>query len=146
MTETAATGKVLNILLVEDDAFDVLKVKRGLQAEAIRHRLWTATDGQHALRILRGAPGVVAIPQPCVVVLDLDLPGMDGLSFLEELRQDPALKRTVVFVLTGSSLSQDKVNSYNFNIAGYILKSRADDGLRASLSALVAYCRAVELP
>ncbi len=64
------------------------------------------------------------MPSPCLVLLDLNMPRMGGIEFLDELRRDPLLRRTLVFVMTTSSAEEDRVRAYDRNVAGYIMKHR----------------------
>ena len=93
----------VNILLVEDDEVDVMAVKRALKTLKIANPFFRAADGIEALEMLRGTGGKKQLPSPYIVLLDLNMPRMDGLEFLDELRQDPALHRSVVFVMTTSA-------------------------------------------
>src|SRR5437879_6124904 len=113
----------LNILLVEDDELDVMSIRRAFKKNNIVNPLYVARDGVEALAMLRGEPGALAIPdQRQLILLDLNMPRMGGIEFLRELRADPALRATPVIVLTTSDEERDKVDAYNLNVAGYIVK------------------------
>lgn len=121
-----ATDRALHILLVEDDEVDVMKVKRALKRNRLRHPIYIAGDGQQALGLLRqhDAAGSPVIPQERrIIFLDLNMPRMGGIEFLKVLRSDPDLCNIPVVVMTTSDDDQDLVNAYDFNVAGYILKS-----------------------
>src|SRR5205823_6595315 len=85
--------------------------------------LFIANDGFEALDLLRGTNGKEKIsPLPRIILLDINMPKMNGLEFLKEMRNDPDIKGISVFVLTTSNDDKDKVEAYNYNIAGYIIK------------------------
>ncbi len=111
--------KMLNILLVEDDQVDVMNVKRAFEKNRIANPLFVAGNGVEALELLQSGriPGARRI-----VLLDLNMPRMNGLEFLRELRAHPELQSTVVVVLTTSNDERDKIEAYNLNVAGYLLK------------------------
>lgn len=115
--------KVINVLLVEDDEVDVMNVKQAFKKGNIFNPLYVASNGLEALAILRGEGD--GSPMPAyrrLILLDLNMPKMNGLEFLEVLRNDPALKSIPVVVLTTSDEDRDRIEAYNFNVAGYILK------------------------
>ncbi|MBV8885656.1 MAG: response regulator [Chroococcidiopsidaceae cyanobacterium CP_BM_RX_35] len=113
-----------NILLVEDDEVDVMNVQRALKENNIADPLHIASNGLEALEMLRGCNGShPSIPlERRLILLDLNMPKMNGIEFLRELRADLSLKAIPVIVLTTSNEDRDKVEAYNLNVAGYILK------------------------
>jgi CheY-like chemotaxis protein len=118
------TPLMLNILLVEDDEVDVMTVQRAFKKGNINNPLYIAGNGIEALAMLRGQSGIVpAMPtERRIILLDLNMPKMNGLEFLQELRADPAIRQTPVVVLTTSNEEQDRIQAYDLNVAGYILK------------------------
>lgn len=115
--------KQLNILLVDDDEVDVMTVQRAFKKNKINHQLFTATNGLEALAILGGSENLPHLPSHNrLVLLDLNMPKMGGIEFLRKLRTDPSLRATPVIVLTTSNEDKDKVEAYNLNVAGYIVK------------------------
>ncbi len=129
----------LQLLLVEDDEIDRELVVRCLCHHA-RHFTVTATaDAREALHILGGEAGHRPLPRPYAIVLELCLPGMDGFAFLQALRQDPDLKASTVFVLTGSASEQDRVRAANYLIAGYWVKNEVDAQCTQLIQRLEAY-------
>ncbi|OKH18524.1 two-component system response regulator [Hydrococcus rivularis NIES-593] len=116
--------KVINILLVEDDEVDVMNVKRAFKKNNITNPLYVAGNGLEALAMLRGQEGKPPIipTHRRLILLDLNMPKMNGIEFLQELRADPELKATPVIVLSTSDEDKDKIEAYNLNVAGYILK------------------------
>jgi CheY-like chemotaxis protein len=135
--------KQLNILLVEDDQVDVMNVKRAFEKNRISNPLFVAGDGLEALEKLRdgSVPG-----DRRLVLLDLNMPRMSGIEFLRELRRDPTLQHTPVVVLTTSNDERDKIEAYNLNVAGYLLKPVTFINFVEVMAALNKYWSLVELP
>jgi CheY-like chemotaxis protein len=134
---------MLNILLVEDDEVDVTNVRRAFKKNNIRNPLWVAGNGLEGLEMLRGDE----IPRDRrLVLLDLNMPRMNGIEFLRELRADPELKHTPVVVLTTSDDERDRVNAYDLNVAGYILKPVTLTSFVEAMATLNKYWTLVELP
>ncbi|WP_437504394.1 response regulator [Sorangium sp. So ce1099] len=135
--------KLLNILLVEDDEVDVMNVRRAFKRNNISNPLWVAGNGVEALEMLRSG----AIPvERRLILLDLNMPKMNGIEFLRELRADPDLVSTSVVVLTTSNDDRDKVGAFNLNVAGYLLKPVTFLSFVELMAALNKYWRLVELP
>jgi CheY-like chemotaxis protein len=135
--------KMLNILLVEDDQVDVMNVKRAFEKNRIANPLFVAGNGLEALALLRSKQ----IPDARrIVLLDLNMPRMNGLEFLRELRADPELQSAVVVVLTTSNDERDKIEAYNLNVAGYLLKPVTFINFVEVMAALNKYWTLVELP
>lgn len=111
-----------NILLVEDDEVDVMNVKRAFKKNNITNPLYFAANGLEALLVLRGDKNPPMPRERRLILLDLNMPKMNGIEFLRELRSDPELRTIPVIVLTTSNEDRDKVEAYNLNVAGYILK------------------------
>ena len=127
-----------SILLVEDDEVDVEAIRRLFARRNITNPLHVAHDGVAALQMLHGEVDS-AVTQPCVILLDLNLPRMSGLEFLDELRQDAKLNDCVVFVLTTSNRDYDRIVANSKHVAGYLSKSDAD----ADFSQLIRSLRPV---
>lgn len=136
----------VNILLIEDDDVDVTAVQRAFKTLKIANPLLRAVDGIDALDMLRGTNGRTKIARPYVILLDLNMPRMNGLEFLDALRADPELKRSIVFVMTTSSAEEDRVSAYGKSIAGYILKHSAAHSFLDPLTMLEHYWRVIEFP
>jgi len=137
------TDRMLNILLVEDDEVDVMNVQRAFQKNNIANPLFTAGDGLEALEQLRSG----RLPKERrIVLLDLNMPRMNGIEFLRELRNDPELRSTTVVVLTTSNDERDKVDAYDLNVAGYLLKPVTFSNFCEVMAALNRYWALVELP
>jgi CheY-like chemotaxis protein len=135
----------VTILLVEDDDVDTEAVERAFRKARIVNPIVRAKDGAEALRMMRGIDRPV-LKRPYLVLLDLKMPGMGGFRFLDELRHDPELRKTVVFVLTTSSDEQDMNRAYEKYVAGYVVKSRAGNDFVDLIGMLDHYWRVVELP
>ena len=112
--------KVTNkpILLVEDDQVDIMTIIRALKEIRVSNPLVSMENGEDALAHLRNP----ANERPCIILLDLNMPIMNGIEFLQQIKQDDMLKRIPVVVLTTSEEQQDKVNSFNLGVAGYMAK------------------------
>lgn len=136
----------INILLAEDDELDVKAVKRAFRDLKIANPLFVASDGQEALDMLRGTSGYTRVPEPRVVILDLNMPRMGGLEFLQVVRADPELRDAVVFVMTTSAAEEDRVRAYAQNVAGYVLKHSPGRSFLEAIGALEHYWRIIELP
>ena len=136
----------INIMLVEDDEVDVMAVKRAFRELKIANPLTEAKDGIEALEMLRGVNGYVKIPRPLIILLDLNMPRMGGMEFLDELRKDPDLHRCIVFIMTTSADEQDRVRAYDKNVAGYVLKHDLGRSFLDAIAMLQHYWRVVELP
>lgn len=135
----------VRILLVEDDIVDAEGVVRALRQKGITNTCLVATDGVEALDIVRGENGKNRPPWPYLILLDINLPRMNGLEFLRILRDDKELKRSVVFILTTSNHHEDRLTAYNNQVAGYLLKSKL--GSFADVAELLSlYWRIVEFP
>jgi CheY-like chemotaxis protein len=134
---------MLNVLLVEDDEVDVMNVRRAFKKNNIANPLWTAGNGLDALEVLRGDQ----MPRERrLVLLDLNMPRMNGIEFLRQLRADPDLHGTPVVVLTTSDDERDRVEAYNLNVAGYILKPVTFMNFVEAMATLNKYWSLVELP
>lgn len=115
---------MLNILLVEDDEVDVMTVQRAFKKGNITNPIYIAGNGIEALEMLRGTIGKPSLipSERRIILLDLNMPKMNGLEFLQELRADPTIRQIPVVVLTTSNEEKDRIQAYNLNVAGYILK------------------------
>ena len=142
MSETSNPGK-LNILLVEDDQVDVMNIRRAFEKNRITNPLWIARDGVEALEMLEG--GKVPIHH-LLVLLDLNMPRMSGIELLRESRDRESLRHLPVVVLTTSDDERDRIDAYNLNVAGYILKPVTFFNFVEAMATLNKYWTLVELP
>lgn len=110
----------LNVLLIDDDTVDILQIKRAMKKLDLSDHLHIAHNGIEALDLLRGKDGPPL--KPHLVLVDLNMPRMSGLEFLEEIRQDPNLKSLTVYVVTTSSLERDQEAAHNLGVFGYLVK------------------------
>ena len=121
MTERGECQPV-HVLLVEDDPGDVLMTKEAFEHYKLRNVLHVVTDGEQALQFLRRTGGYADAPRPGLILLDLNLPRLDGLEVLAELKADPALKVIPVVILTTSQAQQDVLRSYALHANAYVSK------------------------
>lgn len=143
---TMPLGKPITLLLVEDDEADIMAMRRALASLRVNNPVVVAYNGLEALEHLRGENGREHVRPPCIVLLDLNMPRMGGIEFLEELRKDEALASTVVFVLTTSADDADKVSAYGHHVAGYVVKSDSGTTFMESVKMLQFYWTLMELP
>lgn len=136
----------IHILLVEDDEIDAEAIRRAFRAQRILNPITVAPDGMEALDVLRGQNGQEKLPRPYIVLLDINMPRMNGIEFLQTLREDRTLRSSIVFVLTTSDRDEDIMAAYDQQIAGYLLKSRAGKDFIDLVSMLDSYWRVVEFP
>lgn len=132
----------VSLLMIEDDDIDATALKRALQKLRLLNPVYRARDGLEGLDMLRSGE----VPAPYIILLDLNMPRMNGLEFLEELRADSLLTRTIVFVLTTSKSDEDIMAAYREHVAGYLLKQRMDNDFLQVVSLLNHYWRIIELP
>jgi CheY-like chemotaxis protein len=109
--------KTLRILLIEDDAIEVMKFNRVLKTLQLNHKITEANNGEDALRILEEKENT-----PDIIVLDLNMPKLNGLEFLDILKEDVVLKYIPTIILTTSDNLKDILECYTIGIAGYIQK------------------------
>jgi CheY-like chemotaxis protein len=133
----------LNILLVEDDEVDVMNVRRAFERNNVSNPLFVAGNGLEALEMLRN--GTVPSERR-LILLDLNMPKMNGIEFLHALRSDPELSAAPVVVLTTSNDDQDKIDAYNLNVAGYLLKPVTFSSFCERMTTLNKYWMLVEMP
>ncbi|ALJ00306.1 response regulator [Rufibacter tibetensis] len=139
-------SKHAHILLVEDDPVDVATTKRAFQAKGVENPIHVAPNGKVALDMLLGRGMTALSPIPQIILLDLNLPEMGGLEFLKELRKNPQLKACSVFVMTGQGSSQDLLEAYDLNVAGYIVKPLQYSSFVEKIGTLQSFWNLIELP
>lgn len=135
----------ISLLLIDDDDVEAEMVHRSLKKVRIANDVVRARDGLEGLEILRGQREP-KITGPVLILLDLNMPRMNGIEFLEEIRADPALRKLVVFVLTTSNDEKDKAAAYDQNVAGYIVKSHAGRDFMNLMDMIEMFWRLVEFP
>jgi len=111
------------ILLIEDNELDVISIQRSLKKLDTEYELFTSFNGIEALDMLRGKPGLLPMdPPPNIILLDINMPKMNGLEFLQVLRSEKGLKHIKVFVMTTSGEEFDRVATEKLGISGYLIK------------------------
>lgn len=121
MTEDA-DYQMVDVLLVEDDAGDVLMTREAFEHYKIRNTLHVVTDGEQAIQFVRRKGEFASAPRPGLIMLDLNLPRRDGLEVLAEIKADPELRLIPVVILTTSQAEEDIVRSYALHANAYVTK------------------------
>lgn len=134
--------KAVNLLVIDDDDIDATALQRALKKLKLANPLYRARDGLEGLELLRNNK----IPKPYIILLDINMPRMNGLEFLEAIRADAKLTQAVVFVLTTSKSDEDIMAAYREHVAGYLLKQRMDNDFLQVISLLDHYWKVIELP
>ena len=112
----------IEVLLVEDDPGDVVLIQEAFEDNKVRNRLHCVSDGVDALRFLRRQDEFADAPRPDLILLDLNLPRMDGREVLQALKADADLRSIPVVVLTTSEAEEDVVRSYSLHANAYVTK------------------------
>ncbi len=135
-------GKESHLFLIDDDDVDAMTIERALRQCRIGNPIVRAHNGIEALEMMRDG----SLIPPYVTLLDLRMPQMNGLEFLGEVRADPKLSDSIIFVLTTSDDEIDINQCYKNNVAGYFLKEHTGEKLIEIAEFLKGYWRIVELP
>jgi CheY-like chemotaxis protein len=130
------------VLLVEDDAIDMMTVRRAFRDLKLNNPLSHATNGEEALAYLRNPANAT----PCVILLDLNMPRMNGVELMKTVKADPALKKIPIVVLTTSRDDRDIVESYKLSAAGYIVKPVDYKKFVEAIKTIDVYWTISELP
>ena len=130
----------INFLVIEDNELDVEKLQRCFNQLRITNPLFVASDGVEGLEKLRSGE----VPAPFIILLDLNMPRMNGLEFLAELRADPELADAVVYILTTSDHHRDIAGAHAHNVAGYIVKPLTREELSKSMEKMNAFWQICE--
>ncbi len=140
--------RFMNILLVEDDEVDIMNVRRAFKKGGIKSPLFVASNGLEALDMLTGQSGnpPVVPPGRRLILLDLNMPKMGGIEFLRVLRANAELKAIPVVVLTTSGEDRDRLQAYDFNVAGYLLKPVTFEPFVQTMATLNTYWSLCEMP
>ncbi|RDV14624.1 response regulator [Pontibacter diazotrophicus] len=140
------SDKAVNILLVEDDYLDIMNVERELSKINVSLPLLVARNGREALNMLRGTEGAEKIsPAPSVILLDINMPKMNGLEFLAEIRREPEFSHIPVFIMTTSNEEVDRMAAQRLNVTGYIVKPLTFDSFEKSHSSLDSFSLFLDL-
>ena len=138
--------RTVNILLAEDDQIDQKAFLRALDKLRIKNPVTIARDGLEAWEILKGLNGKPPLGRPNLLVLDINMPRMNGLELLERIREDAELHDSIVFMLTTSNDEEDKIEAFNLNVAGYMLKSDIGQSFVKAVELVDNYWRVMEFP
>ena len=130
------------ILLVEDDDVDVMTVERAFKDLKITNQLVNTANGEEALEYLKNDSN----RKPCIILLDLNTPKMNGLEFLKLIKADKTLRKIPVIILTTSSQQQDIVECFKLSVAGYIVKSIDYAKFAKAISTINLYWTLSKLP
>jgi CheY-like chemotaxis protein len=115
-------NRVVNILLVEDDTLDQIDVRRALDRKGVLYKLKIAKNGEEALAILTGTGDDIFTGNPDIILVDLNMPKLNGFEFLTHIKAIDTLKDIKVFILTTSDDKEDKEKASRFGVSGYITK------------------------
>jgi CheY-like chemotaxis protein len=143
------TPRTFPILLAEDSKHDILAVQRAWKLHRILNPLHIVRDGEECLDFLLHRNQYASpadAPRPGLLLLDLNMPKMDGLMVLKEIRGNEAISRLPVIVLTTSKAEEDKVRSYELGVNAYIMKPVEFDGFASAIRAINVFWLLVELP
>ena len=124
----------LKILLIEDDIIEKMKLKRVISSQKLNHKIIEANNGEEALKILEHKDRL-----PNIILLDLNMPKLNGIDFLKILKNDDVLKYIPTVVLTTSSNQKDVLDCYKTGIAGYITKPLKYEEYVSKIKNLLAY-------
>ena len=138
--------KEVTILVVDDDEIDVKAIKRAFHKAKIVNPVVVAGNGEEALDILRGENGQTQIARPYLILLDINMPRMGGLSFLKHMRADESISDAIVFILSTSDDDADRLSAYKNHVAGYVLKTQVGKDFMELVGMLDHYWKVVEFP
>ncbi len=130
------------ILLIEDDDVDVMTVNRALQDSQVTNQLVSMGDGEEAIEYLRDEGAI----EPSIILLDLNMPKMDGAEFLKVVKADDTLKKIPVVILTTSNSDRDVIESFELGAAGYMVKSVDYEKFVETIRAIDQYWTLSKLP
>lgn len=125
---------VLNILLIEDDTIEIMKFKRAMSTLEMNHKVRNAQNGEEAIKMLEQKDSL-----PDIILLDLNMPKMNGIEFLTLLKNDDVLKYIPTIILSTSNNKKDLLECYKIGIAGYVLKPLKYEEYISKIGKLLAY-------
>jgi CheY-like chemotaxis protein len=134
------SSKPVTILLLEDDDVDVQALRWAFTKLKIANPLTVARDG------VEGWATLATLPRPYLIITDINMPRMNGIEFLRKVRQSEDYRDSIVFVLTTSNEEQDKIDAYQLNVAGYMLKSDMGASFTRAIALIENYWKVVEFP
>jgi len=132
--------KTLNILLIEDDMIEVMKLNRAIGSLQLSHNIIEANNGEEALKLLENKDSL-----PDIILLDLNMPKISGIEFLKILKADDRLKYIPTIILTTSNNQRDLLECYKIGIAGYVLKPLKYEEYVSKIEKLLSYWSINEL-
>lgn len=132
----------ITILLIEDDDVDAIGLTRSVDKKGLNNKIVRAKNGKEALNLLKNDE----VPFPFIILLDLNMPMMDGLEFLTYLREYEKFKNTIVYVLSTSKSEHDIALSFDKHVAGYFIKNDVGTGYDAIVEFLDAYMKIAHFP
>jgi CheY-like chemotaxis protein len=138
--------KPIQVVLIEDDEVEAGKIGQACRNFNVNCDIVRFHDGTKALEALHGPFGATLLTRPFVILLDLDLPHMGGMAFLDKLRADPVWRRSIVFVLTTSTSEEDTAAAYDRRVAGYLVKETLGADYMALCELLDVYEKSVQFP
>ncbi len=143
------TREPFTVLMAEDDEHDVAATQRAWKRHRISNPLYIVNDGEECLDFLhqRGRysePGTA--PRPGIVLLDIRMPKMDGLTVLKHIREDGQLRRLPVIILTTSRAEEDRIRSYDLGVNAYIVKPVGFDNFSDAVRTINLFWQLVDLP
>ena len=134
------TSHEVNILVVEDDEIDVKALLKAFKKLKIANPVTVAKDG------IEGWEALQVIARPFLVIMDINMPRMSGIELLKKMRAHKDFHDSIVFILTTSTDEQDKFDAYDFNVAGYMLKSDMGTSFIRAIEMVENYWRVIEFP
>lgn len=138
------TKENVKILLVDDDSIDRRTVKHAFKKLNIPNEIIEANHGASAFEILEGKHAKLSLDQPFLVLLDINMPVLDGFGFLNKIRNHKQLKKAIVFILTTSNNERDRLKAYDYQVAGYLVKSSLEKDFLDKFRMLHKFIQSVE--
>jgi CheY-like chemotaxis protein len=134
------TSREVSILVVEDDDIDAKALLKAFEKLKIANPVSVAKDG------IEGWEALQRLPRPFLIILDINMPRLNGIELLKKIRADEKFRDSIVFILTTSTDEKDKFEAYNLNVAGYMLKSDMGTSFIRAIEMVERYWRVVEFP
>ncbi len=138
--------KPVTLIVIEDDDIEAKSIERAFKKAKVANPLRRAIDGVDGLALLRGEQGHAPVSGPYMLLVDINMPRMNGIEFVQALRGDEELDSSIVFILSTSKREEDKLAAYDLNVAGYIVKENAGEDFLNLIALMDCYWRVVELP
>ena len=137
------------VLMAEDNEHDIVATKRAWKKHYIANPLYIVNDGEECLDFLRqkgkySEPG--AAPRPGILLLDINMPKMNGLAVLKEIRKDDDLRRLPVIILTTSKAEEDRIKGYDLGVNAYVVKPVGFENFSEAVRTISLFWQLVELP